>query len=134
MIALQGGIRLLDMDLDFVINCTDRNVDFCNFAIHIDLNWDLFKKMLDREIGLALQAGLVPTVGPDVTIFKITELSLTQWSAQHYAEGTHPYWQIGITVLDKPHLLHFRVEQYQLAGSFHEFFVQWLQHIFFAQQ
>jgi len=134
--SFKGGLRLLDMDLDFMVNCTDQNSDFCNFAIHIDLNWDLFTKMLKREIGLAIAdrgAEIDAETAASLVVFELTDLSLTQWSAQHYAQQVYPYWQIGINFLDHTHQLQFRVQQYELAGSFHEFFKRWLEHIFFGK-
>jgi len=113
------------MDLDFDINCTEKNWDFCNFAVHVGLDWNLFKQMILHEIGLAR-----PNQPERLVVFHIEDLSLTEWNAQNYAKGIYPYWNIKINILNKSHLLQFRVQQYELASSFHEFFKKWLAHIF----
>jgi hypothetical protein len=54
MIAMRstGGITLLDMDLDFTVDCSEHYADFCDFSIHVNLNFDLFYKMLKREVDI----------------------------------------------------------------------------------
>jgi hypothetical protein len=47
-----GGITLLDMDLDFTVDCSEHNADFCDFSIHVNLDFDLFYKMLKREVDI----------------------------------------------------------------------------------
>jgi len=127
--SFDGGIRLLDMDLHFLIDCGDQYALGCDFNISVDLDWDLFHHMIDREL-LAMNQQNSTSDEPEFTVFKITDLSLSEWSAYDYSHGKLPRWQIGLTILDKPHHLDFRVEQYELASTFHQFFEKWLSSLF----
>jgi len=113
------------MPLFISLNCTETNGFTCNFAFDVHVNLDEFAKLIEKELGLIY--------GPDVdvsAIFSLKDVSLTEWSQKGVSTGTKPRWVIDIEVFNQDQLLDFRVEQYELAQHFHDFFNQWLKHIF----
>jgi len=120
--GVSGSIQILDMDVSLSLNCTDAVGFSCNFAFACDITREQFTAMIKKEL---LLSGL-----PSLDIFTLHDVSLTEWSQQNSAAGIHPRWNIDMTVFDKPKKLDFRTEQYQLAGTFHQFFKQFLAHVF----
>jgi hypothetical protein len=49
------------MELDFTVDCSEHNVGFCDFSIHVNLDFELFYKMIKREVDL-LNEDLATTV------------------------------------------------------------------------
>eukprot|EP01125_Pyxidicula_operculata_P021335 TRINITY_DN8162_c0_g1_i1.p1 TRINITY_DN8162_c0_g1~~TRINITY_DN8162_c0_g1_i1.p1 ORF type:complete len:1221 (+),score=341.94 TRINITY_DN8162_c0_g1_i1:146-3808(+) len=122
--GITGGIKLLDMDLFLSINCTETNGFSCNFAFNVDISINQFTAMIKKELGI---------LGKNYSsfdIFKVNDVSLDEWSQANVASGTRPRWLIDMTVLNTNHKLDFRVHQYELAKTFHDFFHQWLASLF----
>jgi len=124
-LGITGGFTLLDMDLFVSLNCTDETGYTCNFAFDIHIDLDEFGQLIQKELGLMY--------GPHVdttTIFSLKDVTLTEWTQREVSQGTHPRFLIDINVLGSDNNMDFRVEQYELAQSFHDFFKAWLKHIF----
>lgn len=128
--GITTGIVILEMSCDLSINCTDASG--CDFAFHTDLNLTDFENMIKSELGVMQPPpGGLKYYDETLTIFRVNNLSLTQWSQENVAGGTQPFWSIGITVFNKEHLLEFHVHhQYDLSSSFHDFFDSWLKNLF----
>jgi len=122
--GITGGIIILDMPLFMSLNCTDNAGLSCNFAFDVDISLSQFTEMIKKQLFI-----MYPDM-PNFDIFSLHDAQLTEWSQQNSATGVQPRWKIDLTVLNTPHSLDFRVEQYTLAGTFHDFFKQWLAHIF----
>jgi len=123
--GITGGFTLLDMNLFISLNCTDETGYTCNFAFDVNINLDEFGELIKKELGLMYGDNVDPSA-----IFSLKQCTLTEWNQRDVSQGTHPRFLIDINVLGSDNNLDFRVEQYELAQSFHDFFKQWLKHIF----
>jgi len=122
--GVTGIIELLSMHLFISLNCTG-DAFTCNFGFDVSFSIQDFSKMIQHEIGL-----MYPNMTNTYDIFSLKHVKLLEWSQQNSANNVHPNWKIGITILNKEHDLDFRVKQYELSSSFHDFFKQWLKHLF----
>jgi len=123
--GITGGFTLLDMDLWVSLNCTDTNGYSCGFSFDIHIDIQDFGKLIEKELGLIYGNTMNAS-----SIFSLKDVSLTEWSQREVSQGIHPRWNIDLNILGNDNQLDFRVEQYELAQSFHVFFKQWLAHLF----
>jgi len=122
--GVTGDFVILNMPVHISVNCTEDAGNTCNFAFDAHINLDEFAKEIEKELGI---------IYPDrdvSSIFTLKDVSLTDWSQKDVSLGTKPRWTIDINVFNQDQILDFRVEQYMLSQSFHDFFNQWIKHIF----
>eukprot|EP01127_Copromyxa_protea_P001492 TRINITY_DN11476_c0_g1_i1.p1 TRINITY_DN11476_c0_g1~~TRINITY_DN11476_c0_g1_i1.p1 ORF type:complete len:1205 (-),score=342.70 TRINITY_DN11476_c0_g1_i1:105-3719(-) len=122
--GVTGDLTILDMNIFMSMNCTEASGFSCNFAFDISVPPHEFSELLKKELHL-----MYPDQ-TEFTVFKLVNVGLGEWSQQNVAATTNPRWQIGLEILNKVHNLDFRVDQSELSGSFHDFFVKWLKHLF----
>jgi len=120
-------LRIISMDVYFSLNCTGTNLE-CDFAFDISIDIGTVTKMIENE--LLLMGYPKNITDASWTIFKIRRVNLVEWSQQNSAAGVTPRWVWDMTVFNSDKHLDFRVRQYELTDSFHNFFVQWLKHLF----
>jgi len=123
--GVTGGITILDMNLWLSINCTESTGLSCDFAFDVDISLSTFSQMISNELN---QMNKFNNVTFD--IFTLKDVSLSEWSQGNVAQGVYPRWIIDIVVFNKLNHLDFRVEQYELASSFNDFFEQFLASLF----
>jgi len=121
--GVTGHLELLSMDVYLSLNCTGEVLQ-CNFAFDVSLQVSTFTTMIAKEIGL-----MYPNNERNI-IWKLHDVTLTDWSQANVAQAVDPRWRLNLDIFDSPHHLDFRVKQYELSSSFHDFFKQWLKHLF----
>jgi len=122
--GVTAAMTLLGMNVFVSLNCTDSAGFSCNFAFDVHVPIDQFTGAIKKELGL-----MHPNRS-NLDIFSVKDVRLAEWSQQNVANGTKPRWIIDLVIFNSPKSLDFRVEQYELTQSFHEFFKQWLAHLF----
>jgi len=125
--GVTAQMTLLSMDLNVALNCTDGAGFSCNFAFDVHVTINQFGTMIKKELGIMYPNR---TDSELYDIFSLKDVKLAEWSQQGVAAGTKPRWLIGIEILNKQNNLDFRVEQYELSRSFHDFFVAYMKHLF----
>eukprot|EP01087_Luapelamoeba_hula_P021236 TRINITY_DN7388_c0_g1_i1.p1 TRINITY_DN7388_c0_g1~~TRINITY_DN7388_c0_g1_i1.p1 ORF type:complete len:1510 (-),score=277.44 TRINITY_DN7388_c0_g1_i1:60-4589(-) len=142
--GVTGGIRVIDIDLELSVNCTDTTADWCNFAFHVDVDLDAYTKFIKKQLKVAgyepytfdeAYALGIDTSGPSadnprLVVFRVNSVELTQWSISNIAHNAQPHWSVDIEVFSKTHNLSFDTEMQWLSGSFEQYFKQWLAYLF----
>jgi len=131
-----GTMELLSMYLSVGITCTTAD---CDFYFHTSFSLATFEKMIWHEIkGSAdlvdfhqyKNLSLSEANNESFTVFKLSDVQLSDWSQKNVAYNVHPKWFLSMTVMDKPKTTTFNVKQYELSHSFHIFFTNWIKHLF----
>jgi len=126
--GVSAWLQIISMDVFFSLNCTGDTLS-CDFAFEVTMDIHTITKMIEHEI-LLMHPGMDLTNNATWTVFKIESVALTKWSQKNSANGVHPRWTWAMTIFNKQKNLDFNVKQYELTSSFHQFFVQWLKHLF----
>eukprot|EP01089_Gocevia_fonbrunei_P006701 TRINITY_DN1756_c0_g1_i1.p1 TRINITY_DN1756_c0_g1~~TRINITY_DN1756_c0_g1_i1.p1 ORF type:complete len:1266 (+),score=271.82 TRINITY_DN1756_c0_g1_i1:192-3989(+) len=127
--GITGMLTVLEMELYASVNCTLDSIS-CAFGFDVGISKEQFAELIRKELthpfGSRSEAGF--------DFFSIDDVSLSDWSQKRVADGLDPRWVISLTILDAKHHLDFRVPQWSLASSFHDFFQQWMAHLFVGAQ
>jgi len=126
--GVTGIMELLSMYIYVSVNCTGSSFT-CDFAFDCTFSLKQFEHMILHELSL-MYPGRNMENNATFTFFKLNSVTLTKWSQENIAYGTHPEWYISFVSLNKPQATTFQVRQYELSHSFHVFFVTWLKHLF----
>jgi len=120
--GITGALEVLNIDIFISLNCTDSFGFSCNFAFDVNIPPDQFYDKLKHEVNLMY---------PDeIVIFKLDYVSLTSWSQHKVSTGLNPRFQLGLDILGNKKGVDVHVQQSELGGSFHDFFVKWIKHLF----
>jgi len=120
--GITGGIIILDMNIFISLNCTDDFGFTCNFAFDVNIPPGQFYDLLRHEVTLMY---------PDeITIFKLDYVKLSSWTQRHVANGANPHFELGLDILNNKKSVDVHVPQEELGGSFHDFFIKWIKHLF----
>jgi len=129
---VKGGITILDLDVDFDVQCHDTTItpNACSFDFHFHFDLVAFAKMIKREL---FGAGMITAEeyeNPQFALFAVRSVELEDFSTGVLAQNTNPRFRVQLEILGIKRNVDVRMPPAELAGSFHSYFGKFLRHLF----